>query len=212
MKRKFTLVVLLMGLGFVFTPTRSVQMKSNALSSGPQDAAPAHADKNKGPGLPFSEVERIFEGLRISPVPLNLRGKDIALVGLGSYLVNTGGCADCHSNPTYAPGGNPFLGEPKKFNSEGYLAGGNAFGPVIKSRNLTPDKEGLPAGLTWPQFLRVMRTGVDLKKLAPFAPSATNDLLQVMPWPVIGQQTTHDLRAMYEYLRAIPSKPGFPRT
>lgn len=212
MKRKVTLVVLLVGLGLALAPIRSVQMESNAPSSRPQDAATAHDNKGKGPGLSLSEAERIFEGLRLSPVPLNLRGKDIALVGLGSYLVNTGGCADCHSNPTYAPGGNPFLGEPKKFNSEGYLAGGNTFGPVIKSRNLTPDKDGLPAGLTWPQFLRVMRTGVDLKKLAPFAPSATNDLLQVMPWPVIGQQTTHDLRAMYEYLRAIPSKPGFPRT
>ncbi|MFN7931278.1 MAG: hypothetical protein U0Y68_25780, partial [Blastocatellia bacterium] len=176
-----------------------------------QNAAttPSYDDRERGG--PGGDTERIFAGLRLSPVPLNLRGKDIALVGLGSYLVNTGGCADCHSNPSYAPGGNPFNGEPKKFNVDGFLAGGAAFGPVIKSRNLTPDKNGLPAGLTWQEFLRVMRTGVDLKKLPPAVPSASNDLLQVMPWPVIGQMTTNDLRAMYEYLRAIPSRPGFPR-
>jgi mono/diheme cytochrome c family protein len=206
MTRKLMLVVVVLGLGLVLAPTRTVQMQGT-----PQGTATTQSHNNWGRNLPGGETARIFAGLRLSPVPLNLRGKDIGLVGLGSYLVNTGGCADCHSNPTYAPGGDPFKGEPKKFNADGFLAGGNAFGPVIKSRNLTPDSKGLPAGLTWPEFLRTMRTGVDLKKLAPTAPSANNDLLQVMPWPVIGQLTTNDLRAMYEYLRAIPSKPGFPR-
>jgi hypothetical protein len=35
-------------------------------------------------------------------------------------------------------------------------------------------------------------------------PSADHDLLQVMPWPVYRHLTDHDLRAIYEYLRAIP--------
>ena len=29
-------------------------------------------------------------------------------------------------------------------------------------------------------------------------------LLQVMPWPVFGKKTDRDLKAVYEYLRAIP--------
>jgi hypothetical protein len=33
-------------------------------------------------------------------------------------------------------------------------------------------------------------------------------LLQVMPWPAFGKKTDQDLRAIYEYLRAIPSLPG----
>ncbi len=205
MKRKLMLVVLVIGIGLAVASLRAVELFP--VSAAPQGRL--HA--NSWAGFSTGDTRRILEGLRLSPVPLNLRGKDIALVGLGSYLVNVGGCADCHSNPTYAPGGDPFRGEPKKFNTEGFLAGGNKFGPVITSRNLTPDKDGLPAGLTWSQFLRVMRTGVDLKHLPPQAPSAQKDLLQVMPWPVIGQMTTHDLRAMYEYLRAIPSRPGFPR-
>ena len=30
-------------------------------------------------------------------MPLKLEGKNPALVGLGSYIVNTEGCNDCHS-------------------------------------------------------------------------------------------------------------------
>ena len=144
-------------------------------------------------------------------MPLNLQGKDPALVGLGSYIVNgQADCSGCHTSPTYAPGGNPFLGEPEQQNVERYLAGGQRFGPFI-SRNLTPDAEGRPAGLTFNQFRRVLRTGADLKHLPPHVPSAERDILQVMPWPAYSKMINRDIRAIYEYLRAIPSRPGFPR-
>src|ERR1700741_5406035 len=48
-------------------------------------------------------------GFSIAPVKLDLKGKDPLLVGLGSYIVNAqGGCNDCHTCPSYAPGHNPF--------------------------------------------------------------------------------------------------------
>jgi hypothetical protein len=151
------------------------------------------------------ELQRIIRGFQISPVPLDLHGKDIALVGLGSYIVNAqGGCNDCHTNPPFAEGGNPHLGQPKQINADVYLAGGMTFGPVIVSRNITPDEDGKPAGLTFAQFRLVMRTGKDLEHLPPHVPSEANDLLQVMPWPVYGEMLDHDLRAVYEFLRAIP--------
>jgi hypothetical protein len=157
------------------------------------------------------ELQRIIRGFQISPVDLDLHGKDLGLVGLGSYIVNAqGGCNDCHTNPPFAPGGNPHLGEPKQINADRYLAGGTTFGPVITSRNLTPDENGKPAGLTFAQFRQVLRTGKDLKNLPPFVPSQTNDLLQVMPWPVYGEMLDHDMRAIYEFLRAIPPLEGFP--
>lgn len=153
----------------------------------------------------FLELQRIIRGFQISPVALDLHGKDLALVGLGSYIVNgQGGCNDCHTNPPFAEGGNPHLGQPKQINVDGYLAGGMMFGPVIVSRNITPDADGKPAGLTFAEFRQVMRTGKDLKNLPPHIPSEANDLLQVMPWPVYGQMLDHDLRAIYEFLRAIP--------
>jgi len=152
-------------------------------------------------GLGAAERDRIVRGYAVSPVRLDLRGKDRALVGLGSYIVNAqGGCNDCHTNPPFAEGGDPFAGQPKQINAEGYLAGGTAFGPFT-SRNITPDPEtGRPAGLTYEQFRRVMRTGIDLKELHP----EISPLLQVMPWPVYQGMTERDLRAVYEYLRAIP--------
>src|SRR5688500_14715593 len=80
----------------------------------------------------------IRRGYAIAPVPLDTGGLNPALVGLGSYIVNAqGGCNDCHTNPPYAPGGNPFAGQAEVINAAGYLAGGVAFGPFV-SRNLTP--------------------------------------------------------------------------
>ncbi len=151
------------------------------------------------------EVNRVDRGLAIAPVPLNYEHKDKYLVGLGSYLVNSvASCAECHTNPPYAPGGNPYLGQKKKINTVNYLAGGQAFGPFL-SRNLTPEKNGLPAGLTYNQFVTVMRTGIDLDHAHPqFGP-----YLQVMPWPVFQTLTDNDLRAIYTYLKAVPpAKPG----
>jgi hypothetical protein len=143
---------------------------------------------------------RIRRGFEIAPVPLDLRRKNRALVGLGSYIVNAqGGCNDCHTSPPFAPGGNPFLGEPTVVNTEVYLAGGTPFGPDIVSRNLTPDEFGRPAGLTLEEFATAIRTGRD--------PENPDRILQVMPWPVYSQMTDMDLRAVYEYLRAIPSLP-----
>jgi hypothetical protein len=160
-------------------------------------------DQNRGADHDRDEA-RVRRGFEIAPVPLNLRGKDRELVGLGSYLVNAvAGCNDCHTNPPYALGGDPHLGEPKVVNSTYYLAGGMPFGPFI-SRNLTPDGTGKPAGLTLAKFMHIMRTGEDDDRVPPNVPSESNDLLQVMPWPVYQDMSNRDLQAIYEYLRAIP--------
>jgi hypothetical protein len=74
------------------------------------------------PAAPDAETQRIIRGFNIAPVPLKLRGRNRALVGLGSYIV-------------------PQLGP----------------------------------------------------------------LLQVMPWPVYSHMIERDLRAVYEFLRSIPS-------
>jgi hypothetical protein len=142
------------------------------------------------------EAARIIRGFQIAPVHLNLRGKDRNMVGLGSYIVNAqGGCNDCHTNPPWAPGGDPYQGEPKKINANRYLAGGTSFGPVI-SANITPDEHGLPHGLTFQEFRTLLRTGHD--------PDEPDEILQVMPWPIFGEMNDHDLKAVYEYLRSIP--------
>ncbi len=183
-----------------------------------------------------SNESRIERGFDIAPVPLNLEGKNRALVGLGSYIVNAvADCDGCHSAgpPTeFARGGNPYFGQPTKINPATYLGGGNHFHiagpnfPDIVSRNLTPDKTGLPeGGHSFAEFVQIIRTGVDLDHAHPNCsatittncfptgpgnPPFVSDLLQVMPWPIHKNMTDHDLRAIYEYLGTIPCIEGPP--
>jgi hypothetical protein len=147
---------------------------------------------------------RVRRGLEISPVNVHVNHENRELVGLGSYLVNAvGGCNDCHTCPSYSV--DPYTpGNGRgKVNAQNYLAGGVAFGPFV-SVNLTPDpaSQNLPdGGHTFQQFKNMMRTGHDA--------DPPHDLLQVMPWPVFGNMTDEDLRAIYSYLKAIPhAEPG----
>jgi hypothetical protein len=181
---------------------------------------------------------KIRIGFEITPVHLNLDDKDRDLVGLGSYLLNAEvDCNGCHSaGPAtqYLPTGNPYThngkGKPPIINTATYLGGGRDFGklpgsgpnaPNIISRNLTPDHTGRPeGGRTFAEFRDIMRNGTDLDHLHPncsdtittncFSGPLDGDLLQVMPWPVFHNMTEHDLRAIYEYLSAIPCIAGPP--
>jgi hypothetical protein len=153
-----------------------------------------------------SDESRIQRGFDIVPagVSLDLAGKNRALVGMGSYIVNSSGCNDCHTHPNFAPGGNPYLGQPEMINAPQYLTGGRTFPPSpFVSANLTRDATGKPAGLTLEQFISTLRTGHN-----PNDPAG--QILQVMPWPTIGKKTDRDLTAIYEYLSAIPSLPDNP--
>src|SRR5579863_6319589 len=204
-----------------------------------------------GNAIGADEVARIQQGLAIAPVRLNLTGKSpqqINLVGLGSYLVNAANdCNFCHNsggppNFNFLAGHNPyFLNQGPKITDPGaYLAGGTPFGtalpfndssspygsylgPLIISRNLTPDLHGVPeGGHTLPQFMDILRTGHDLDNIHPTCttalptPSPANCIpppvdgsrLQVMPWPDFQDMTDNDIAAIYEYLSAIPCNPG----
>ena len=174
-----------------------------------------------------------------SGIQLNMARKDRDMVGLGSYLVNVvGGCNGCHSagpptewccdvpgNPPNSGIGNPYLLSPpfsgsKQVNPKTYLGGGRDFGALsssglhIFSRNLTPDKNGVPAGdLSLSDFKQILRTGVDLDQLHPNCPLNTPNclnppfngaVLQVMPWPTLQSMTDRQLTAIYTFLSAIP--------
>lgn len=161
---------------------------------------PAQAQTTQDEPYYTFPLEDVITGYKITPVPITVGNRNSFRVGWGSYLVNAiGGCNDCHSNPPYVEGGDPYQGQPKKVNAAAYLGGGQAFGPFI-SRNLTPDASGMPAGLTFEQFQEVLTRGTDFKKKhTPISP-----LLQVMPWPVYQDMSTRQMRAIYEYLSSIP--------
>jgi hypothetical protein len=143
-------------------------------------------------------------------------------------------CNGCHSQEAAtAYVGNPYLfdspnrtsHQPKKINPETYLAGGRDFGPFpapnsplhIVTRNLTPDFSGKAVGGdSYSDFRETMRTGRDHDKLHPTCPDNEaqtancvpypfdGELLQIMPWPSYQDMSDRELRAIYEYLSAIP--------
>ncbi|HEY3583787.1 MAG TPA: hypothetical protein VGL90_05350, partial [Casimicrobiaceae bacterium] len=90
----------------------------------------------------------------------------------------------------------------------------------IVSRNLTPDKSGLPeGGRSLEEFIRILRTGVDLDHAHPNCPTNApqcllppfnGDVLQVMPWPAFQNLTERQLVAIYTYLSAVPCVEGGP--
>lgn len=206
---------------------------SALLLAGISASTPRGTAQERGEEESDSRIERGFE---IAPVQLTFEEKNRKLVGLGSYLVNMAGCNDCHDNGPgheFVPGHNPFFGQrPKKINPATYLGGGRDFGtvsgmpsPHIISRNLTPStKTGLPEGdHTFEDFVVILRTGKDFDHLHancsaaittncfptnPPNPPVDGNLLQIMPWTNFQELTDHDLRAIYEYLKAIPCVQG----
>ncbi|MFN7983550.1 MAG: hypothetical protein U0Q11_17020, partial [Vicinamibacterales bacterium] len=176
----------------------------------------------KAEGRDDGDEAKVRRGLEIAPVPLNFGRKNRELVGLGSYIVNAvGECNGCHSagpQTEYLPGGNPFLGQPALENPATYLGGGRDFGPYpfptstthIVSRNLTPDHTGRAiGGDTFEEFRETIRTGHDPDQLHPnLPPPFRGDLLQIMPWPAYRDMSDRDLRAIYEYLSAVPCIAG----
>jgi len=172
--------------------------------------APGRADDRDSDN--DSRIQQGFQIAQANGIHLNLKGKNRAQVGLGSYLVNAvAGCNDCHTCPSYAPGHDPYgppFGPPGggdgKINATNYLAGGVPFDqPGVKSANLTPKVSGgrPEQGNSFEEFEHLIRTGHD--------PDEGNRILQVMPWPVYRNMNDHDLHAIYEFLSAIPpAQPG----
>jgi hypothetical protein len=121
-------------------------------------------------------------------------------------------------------GGFPSGSTPSSYPPNGYpidpTTGFPYAGPVIVSRNLTPDKNGRPEGAhTLAEFKEILRTGKDFDNIHPTCQSDTDpniapgvcipppvdgSKLQVMPWPVFHNMTDHQIEAIYEYLSAIP--------
>jgi hypothetical protein len=148
-------------------------------------------------------LSRIQQGLAIAPVRLKLNGKSpaqVALVGPDSYLVN--GANDCNfcntsggpPNFNFLSMDNPyFLNQrPEQTDPSQYLAAGAPFdttlpsnvprgtaygtylGPIIVSRNLTTDKNGLAeGGHTLAECIDILRNGVDFDHIRPTCTSPT---------------------------------------
>lgn len=150
------------------------------------------------------------------------RSAEPALTERGAYLVNVGGCNDCHTPKLFTAAG------PQPDNSRllsGYPADAKlppvpsgVIGPgqwgaianndltawagpwgVSYAGNLTPDATGL--GSWTPEiFIQAMRTGKHAGVGRPILPP--------MPWMNIALMTDEDLRAVFAYLKSLPPIPN----
>jgi mono/diheme cytochrome c family protein len=117
-------------------------------------------------------------------------GVESAQVARGKYLVQLGGCTDCHT-----PG--HFLGKPDMSR----LLGGSDVGLEVPGLgtfvgpNLTPDNDTGLGNWTKDQIANAIRTGVrpDGRVLAP-----------MMPWRAYAALTKSDVAAVVEYLKSLP--------
>jgi len=135
----------------------------------------------------------------------------------GEYLVNFGGCHDCHTPKKMGPNG-PELdterllsGHPEQMTvtpapalAGPWLAATVATmtawsGPwgISYAANLTPDRETGLGAWTEQNFVDTMRTGRHMGRGRPILPP--------MPWQMVKNLTDPDLKAVFAYLKTLPT-------
>jgi mono/diheme cytochrome c family protein len=138
-------------------------------------------------------------------------------IARGKYLVDTGGCHDCHTPKKMGANGpeletttllsghvtTPPLPAPPKL-PDGPWAAVMTWdltawsGPwgISYAVNLTPDPETGIGGWTQQIFVSAIRNGKHMGSGRPILPP--------MPWETIRNLTDEDLKAMFAYLRSLP--------
>jgi len=135
----------------------------------------------------------------------------------GKYLVNVGGCNDCHTPKVLSERGprldtaNLLSGHPQGMNLPAppqlppgpWLASTDWTmtawaGPwgISYAANLTPDEETGTGAWDEAMFIKALRTGQHL--------GAGRPILPPMPWENYAQMSDDDLKAIFAYLKSLP--------
>lgn len=111
-------------------------------------------------------------------------------VKYGGYLINAGGCIDCHTQNVKGKmvAGMEFAG------GREFRVGANA----IRSANITPDSKTGIGNWSADVFVQRFKAYADKSKAANVSP---NDPQTIMPWYGYSGIAENDLRAMYAYLK-----------
>jgi mono/diheme cytochrome c family protein len=135
----------------------------------------------------------------------------------GKYLVEAGGCSDCHTPMKMGPKGpepdmafylaghpeNAQLPPPPKLPPGPWMAvttGSTAWsGPwgISYSANLTSDQNTGLGIWTEEMFVKTLRTGKHFGTARPILPP--------MPWQGISKLTDEDLKSVFAYLQTVPA-------
>lgn len=146
------------------------------------------------------------------------KASEKGLVARGAYLVEVGGCHDCHSPKVFTATG-PVPDKTRRLSGHPAteklpplptgLIGPTQWGALTNNHftawvgpwgvsftaNLTPDRTGL-AGWTPAMFIQTIRNGKHAGVGRP--------LLPPMPWPGYAHMSDTDLRAIFTYLQSLP--------
>jgi hypothetical protein len=115
----------------------------------------------------------------------------------GAYMINASGCVECHTQV-----------EKGQIIKELSFSGGREFmfpdGSVVRSANITPDKE---TGLgTWTEDLFLQRFKMYTDSAYQNPSVAPGELNSIMPWTMYAQMEREDLAAIFTYLKSLPPK------
>jgi cytochrome c553 len=144
----------------------------------------------------------------------------MAPVERGKYLVNIGGCNDCHTpwkmgangpepdmskmlsgSPTGMTAKAPKLDMPWMAAASATMTAWSGPWGISYSANLTPDSTGLGK---WDEatFMMALKNGKHIGNGRPIMPP--------MPWQAIGKLQDDDLKAIFAYLKSIPAVKNTP--
>ena len=146
------------------------------------------------PSVPNFPMNLILRTIPKSSQPQECPPKSDQLA-YGKYIFTIAACDGCH---TPQEKGQPIKGME--------LAGGFAFplpgGGIVRSENITPDKETGIGSLTKEDFIRKFKyySAPEMAKI-PVQKGAFNT---VMPWTMYAGMTEEDLGALYTYLQSVP--------
>jgi len=163
-------------------------------------------------------VGRIVSTVALLVLASNAVASDKTQIERGKYLVNFGGCHDCHTPKIFGPEG-PKLDETRLLSGspaeqplppidKKALQPGNwmLMGPdltsfvgpwgVTRSANLTPDEQTGLGLWTEEHFLNTIKTGKHMGTGRPIMPPMFIELL--------GNLTLDDQKAIFAYLKSLP--------
>lgn len=119
------------------------------------------------------------------------------LLAYGAYMANASGCIECHTQV-----------EKGQIIKELAFSGGREFafpdGSVLRSSNITMDKETGIGALTEEQFIQRFKTYADSAYQVPSV--APGEFNSVMPWTMYAGMERDDLAAIFAYLKSLPPR------
>ena len=159
----------------------------------------------------------LLAALSLASLALAAPASTPSQVKRGEYLVNFGGCHDCHTPKKMGPNGPeidterllsghpeqmavtpaPALAGPWLAATVATMTAWSGPWGISYSANLTPDRETGLGAWTEQNFVDTMRTGRHMGRGRPILPP--------MPWQMVKNLTDPDLKAVFAYLRTLPT-------